>query len=142
MKFTPPSRNSISQQMDDNMIPLINVVFLMLIFFMAAGQIRKADPVDIVPPSSINEKQAESEANVVLVVKNDLLFADDEAILLDKLSVYLTTRFENSVSPETFWIQIKADGAMTVEALTPVFAQIKASGLTKVTLSTQLIGKQ
>ncbi|WP_320821146.1 biopolymer transporter ExbD [Thalassolituus sp.] len=31
------------QQSDDNMIPLINIVFLLLIFFMVAGQI-KAQP--------------------------------------------------------------------------------------------------
>jgi biopolymer transport protein ExbD len=36
---------------DDNLIPLINVVFLMLIFFMVAGQIQKSDAIKLQPPS-------------------------------------------------------------------------------------------
>lgn len=34
---------------DDHLIPLINVVFLMLIFFMLAGQIRASDGLPFFP---------------------------------------------------------------------------------------------
>ena len=36
---------------EDHLIPLINVVFLMLIFFMLAGQIRASDGLPFVPPA-------------------------------------------------------------------------------------------
>lgn len=138
MKLTPPEKSNISQQMDNNMIPLINVVFLMLIFFMVAGQIQKADPIELTPPQSINDKEEENEANVVLFAKGEQLFADDKAISLDAVANYIATRLEASASPDTFWVQVKADGEMTLEELKPVFLQIKASGLTKVSLATQL----
>ena len=37
---------------DDNVIPLINIVFLMLIFFMLAGQITSTDLLNVMPPTS------------------------------------------------------------------------------------------
>lgn len=40
------------QQSDDNMIPLINIVFLLLIFFMVAGQIKAQPDKAIVLPES------------------------------------------------------------------------------------------
>ena len=36
-----------------NLIPLINIIFLMLIFFMLAGTITKIDPYKINVPESI-----------------------------------------------------------------------------------------
>ena len=42
-----PNSNS-----DDNLIPLINIVFLLLIFFMVAGQMQKPLATDITLPVS------------------------------------------------------------------------------------------
>ena len=53
---------------EEGVIPLINVVFLMLIFFMMAGQIQKSDPVSIVPPQSINQAKTERQPDVTIVI--------------------------------------------------------------------------
>ena len=47
---------------DDALIPLINIVFLMLIFFMVAGQISKSDAAFVSPPESISEAYVDDEA--------------------------------------------------------------------------------
>lgn len=44
---------------DDNLIPLINIVFLLLIFFMVAGQIAPQQDMTIDPPESASEKALE-----------------------------------------------------------------------------------
>lgn len=124
---------------DDNMVPLINVVFLMLIFFMVAGQIRKADPIPVMPPHSINDTRAVTDPNVVIVVGvGDGLYVDDQLLAIDDVQSYLETQFASTPNKEGFWVQVKADGAISLEKLRPVFNQVRLAGLTKVSLATQL----
>lgn len=124
---------------DDNMVPLINVVFLMLVFFMVAGQIRKADPIPITPPYSINEARAATDPNVEIVVGIDsTLYVDDTLVEIHNVQTYLEQHFLAAPDQESFWVQIKADGDISLEKLRPIFNQIRLAGLTKVSLATQL----
>jgi biopolymer transport protein ExbD len=124
---------------DDNMVPLINVVFLMLVFFMVAGQIRKADPIPVIPPYSINDTRSVTDPNVVIVVGiDDGLYVDDQLFAIDEIQSYLETQFISTTNKEGFWVQIKADGGISLEKLRPVFNQVRLAGLTKVSLATQL----
>ncbi|AWX98775.1 biopolymer transporter ExbD [Marinomonas primoryensis] len=124
---------------DDNMVPLINVVFLMLVFFMVAGQIRKADPIPVIPPHSINDTRAVTDPNVVIVVGvDDGLYVDDQLFAIDEIQSYLEAQFISTMNKERFWVQIKADGGISLEKLRPVFNQVRLAGLTKVSLATQL----
>ncbi|QRV25400.1 ExbD/TolR family protein [Marinomonas foliarum] len=124
---------------DDNMVPLINVVFLMLVFFMVAGQIQKADPIAVVPPQSVNETRATTDPNIEIVLGADnSLYVDDALFVVDDIQAYLEKSFDSSSDPEAFWVQIKADGAISLEKLRPIFNQVRLAGLTKVSLATQL----
>ncbi|GAA0837182.1 MULTISPECIES: ExbD/TolR family protein [Marinomonas] len=124
---------------DDSMVPLINVVFLMLVFFMVAGQIRKADPIPVIPPSSINDNKAATEPNVLIVVgENKQIYLDDKLVSLEAIKPALESQFEQAQNKDKFWVQIKADGLIPVDVLRPIFSEIRASGLTKVSLATQL----
>ena len=124
---------------DDSMVPLINVVFLMLVFFMVAGQIRKADPIPVIPPSSINDNKAATDPNVLIVVgENREIYLDDKLISLDAIKPALENQFKQAQNKDKFWVQIKADGLIPVDTLRPIFSEIRASGLTKVSLATQL----
>ncbi|MCW8356041.1 MAG: ExbD/TolR family protein [Marinomonas sp.] len=124
---------------DDNMVPLINVVFLMLVFFMVAGQIQKADPIAVIPPQSVNDNRAETDPNIEIVLGADnSLYVDDVLFVMDDVQAYLEKQFAATVDKDTFWVQIKADGAISLEKLRPVFNQVRLAGLTKVSLATQL----
>ncbi len=124
---------------DDNMVPLINIVFLMLVFFMVAGQIRKADPIPVVPPHSINDTRAASDPNVEIVVGVDeSLYIDDIEMPVEDAQDYLEQAFSSDPNPTSFWVQVKADGDIPLEKLRPIFDQIRLAGLTKVSLATQL----
>lgn len=50
MDFAPPSRPRAPRE---SVVPMINVVFLLLIFFLMSAQIAPPDPVDVVPPSVV-----------------------------------------------------------------------------------------
>ncbi|GAB3484220.1 ExbD/TolR family protein [Marinomonas epiphytica] len=139
MKLVEKYASRSGSSSDDNMVPLINVVFLMLVFFMVAGQIKKSDPIDIVPPSSINEARSETDPNVVLVVGQDgTIFMDDKEVLIIDIQPYLENEFVQSSNPDAFWVQIKADGQIELDTLRPVFQKIRQSGLVKVSIATQL----
>ncbi|TYL46675.1 ExbD/TolR family protein [Marinomonas sp. IMCC 4694] len=124
---------------DDNMVPLINVVFLMLVFFMVAGQIRKADPIPVIPPHSINDTRASTDPNIEIVVSTDnRLYVDDVLFAVEDVQGYLEHAFSDAVDPDDFWVQIKADGGISLDSLRPIFNQVRLAGLTKVSLATQL----
>lgn len=124
---------------DDNMVPLINVVFLMLVFFMVAGQIQKADPIAVMPPHSINDNRAVTDPSIEIVLGTDgSLYVDDVLFSIDDVQAYLEQQFASAPDKEAFWVQIKADGSISLEKLRPVFNQVRLAGLTKVSLATQL----
>ena len=124
---------------DDNMVPLINVVFLMLVFFMVAGQIQKADPIAVIPPQSINDNRAVTDPNIEIVLgADDSLYVDDKLFVINDVQAYLEQQYASASNKDGFWVQIKADGAISLEKLRPVFNQVRLAGLTKVSLATQL----
>ena len=55
MKLSQFTKKVEKPSIDDRIMPLINIVFLLLIFFLVAGIIREADPMDILPPESVVE---------------------------------------------------------------------------------------
>ncbi|SBS29832.1 Biopolymer transport protein ExbD [Marinomonas aquimarina] len=124
---------------DDGVIPLINVVFLMLIFFMVAGQIQKSDPIKITPPDSINEQRPSTEPNVMLVVGSaGEIYLNDDLVVLEEVQTRLSNLFDQAQDPEAFWVQVKADGQLNIEKMRPLFSEIRQAGLTKVSIATQL----
>ena len=61
-----------------NLIPLINIIFLMLIFFMLAGTITKIDPYNINVPDSIIKNDPTTPFLTIVVKKNGEVFIDSK----------------------------------------------------------------
>ena len=59
-----------------NLIPLINIIFLMLIFFMLAGTITKIDPHNINIPESIIKNDPSTPFLTIILKKNGAIFVD------------------------------------------------------------------
>ena len=59
-----------------NLIPLINIIFLMLIFFMLAGTITKIDPHNINIPESIIKNDPSTPFLTIILKKNGAVFVD------------------------------------------------------------------
>ena len=124
---------------DDNVIPLINVVFLMLIFFMIAGQISKSDAVKTVPPDSINDQPfAETPGIELLVGDTGALFIDDKPVGIDQLSMRVADAFRQSGGSDQFQVTVKADRFLPVSRLQSVLGEIRKSGIVRVSLVTKL----
>jgi len=122
---------------DDNLIPLINIVFLMLIFFMVAGHISQSDPLKVQPPTSSSETH-ESQEPLVLVVTTDGQIAFDQAIVTkEELAAQITEKFEAADDKKGFNLLVKVDANLAVEELQSILQIIKQTGLKRVALATQ-----
>jgi len=136
VKFNPLGTSNKST--DDNLVPLINVVFLMLIFFMVAGQIRASDAVSIMPPDSLSDiKQTESPAKI-LVSTLQGLYLNGDKINQTELSSRLKQLYIQGESKDDFMVQISADFDLPVSRLQQVMNEIEKAGLTRVFLVTKL----
>lgn len=64
---------------DDGLIPMINIVFLLLVFFMVAGAVKPVEPLDIEPPESAQTGD-QSAAHVVHVAVDNSLALDGHVL--------------------------------------------------------------
>ncbi|WP_413699595.1 ExbD/TolR family protein [Psychromonas sp. KJ10-10] len=123
-----PEVTKAKTQNDDNLIPLINVVFLMLIFFMVAGHIEHSDVVKTNPPQSVNEQALQKE-NIaeLLVTEKSELFLNGESVNADNLSEQLKLASAQSQSIENYSVLVKVDEKLDVVELKKVLRHIKAT---------------
>lgn len=122
---------------DDSLVPLINIVFLMLIFFMVAGHISQSDPIKVQPPLSSSETK-QIEQPLVIVVSDSGQVAIDQDIVADNaLLPAINKQFEAATDKEKFRILVKVDGSLPVDRLQHVLSIIKQSGIKRVSLATQ-----
>jgi len=122
---------------DDNLIPLINVVFLMLIFFMVAGQISRTDKANVMPPLSAAQTQVPDAPVRINVSESGRIYVNDQPAELDRLAAQLAGIFSASAQQAQFSVQVKADADLPVEHLRTLFQCIRTAGLSRVSLLTQ-----
>ena len=121
---------------DDHLIPLINIVFLMLIFFMIAGQIVPTDSLKIEPPSSSIEQPAPPEDIAVLVDTQGHVAVNGEAVSLEELAARLKQLLSAGDMAQAPQIALKVDAQLAASELSKVLDALREAEATKVTLFT------
>lgn len=114
----------------ENTVPLINVVFLMLIFFLFAGSISKDEARQIEPPINIVEDETiRSTGALVVDPEGKIYFGDVEISVVDWLT--------QQVGTEDGPLKVAADGDLKADVLEKLIAELKASGRTDIVLITR-----
>ena len=127
------------QPQDNSMIPLINVVFLMLAFFMILGQIERSDAVRLDPPESLSREAQGEYTATLLVTERQSLYLDDQALRSEQLAGEIRRLLETSAEPQGVRVLVKADAALPASDLRQVLARLRAAGLLRVSLATEPI---
>jgi biopolymer transport protein ExbD len=122
----PPHR----RQGEENLIPLINVVFLLLIFFMLAG-FATPDLFRVDPPTSAVETPLEDQGHVLLLAADGRLALGEEALELDALPARLRALLESN--PEAR-IKLKADAEVTSPLLLDTLDRLREAGVERIVL--------
>ena len=120
----------------ESTIPLINVVFLMLIFFLFAGSIARDDARKIEPPLNILvDETIRSTGALVIDPDGKTFVGEDEISVADWV-----TRQETEAAGQGAGggpLKIAADGTLKADALEKVLQDLKAAGRTDIVLITR-----
>lgn len=129
MIVPPPKR---PRSTEENVLPLINIVFLLLIFFMLAGVLAQNPPFELQAPATAQARDSTQIQRKLFAVAADgrLAFAG-QPIERDGLADALADW------PDDEPLQIRADGKMKANALTELLAAVRAAGIAEVDLLTR-----
>ncbi|WP_369857160.1 ExbD/TolR family protein [Candidatus Thalassolituus haligoni] len=119
-----------SRNNDDNMIPLINIVFLLLIFFMVAGQIRALPNAELVlPKAALEQAEGQSDLRLEVSQQGDMTL-DGIACTAEQLA----TRLQALPQPSSVAVGIFADQRATAAALENALAVVRQFSFQSVRL--------
>ena len=114
------------------MLPLINIVFLLLIFFMIAGSLQKLGPFEV-DPSTSQTAEARPEDTIVLWFSNTgEIGIDDLTGGLDRLSSMLPADYIGRP------VEIRADREVEGARVVSLLARLQELGIEKVQLMTAM----
>ena len=115
---------------DDNLLPLVNIIFLLLIFFMIAGVIAKQKEMyDVDLATAVIDKYSESENNILFIKSDNSIIFNDSTTTVKDLNDKL-----KMIKDKT--IIIAADKDVTTSKLNKVLIELNKNKITNVTLLT------
>ncbi len=109
----------------ESVLPLINVIFLLLIFLVLGGIFTAPELFDVHPPESISDKQAVDEPVQILLGKEGELAYDGKVISVERFQQLAQQVISNN--PEAF-IQVKADQKVAMQKVFEIMEIIKRTG--------------
>ena len=138
MQLTKAKRHQ--KVMPENTIPLINIVFLMLIFFLIAGTVAPPVSTDLSPPSAEDLPSMPPAGNAVQILSDGTLIHKGEALSLkDIVARFPAPQEANKTSEEDVdntILHILADKQLPARKLMPVLQSFRAAGHKNIRLVT------
>lgn len=148
MKLIKPTQ----RRNDEMLIPLINIIFLMLIFYMLVGRIVASDKFEVKPPVSISETATEIQGIMVLVAADGRLAIEGDMVNMKELAVIIKQRFKEARRAQAVFklgeiapsldsesaptIKLKVDAQATAQLLHKTLTALRSAGADRVTLVT------
>jgi biopolymer transport protein ExbD len=129
MKF----RQRTPRQDRETLIPLINVVFLLLIFFMLAGRLTQQPPFDWTPPDSRSDRAPGDSVVVVHVAPEGRIAVAGREVALDGLRNAVRAAVADRPGP----VHLRADRDVEANHVIGVLERLRAAGLESVRLYTK-----
>jgi len=121
-----------------NLIPLINIIFLMLIFFMLAGTITTVDPHKVNIPESIIKNDPLTPFLTIIVKKNGEIFIDSKnrkkELQKDNYLRILRARKPNEIA-------LKIDSDTPSEYFLKILEILESEKIKKVVIETNYLQK-
>ncbi|MBY0354291.1 MAG: biopolymer transporter ExbD [Rickettsiales bacterium] len=117
------------------LLPIINIVFMLLIFFLVAGKIQTVDvlPVEL-PFAEKTDPVGEGKLVIVLGKREEILANDDYLTSLNELRAWA----KKTISPQPERpITLKADANAEAGRVLDVMQVLKEAGGTNLSLATQ-----
>ncbi len=121
------------QEEPDTILPLINVVFLLLIFIIMTGALTAVDFFHVDPPSSTSVVRGSLDETVILVGGDGRIAIDNEEV--DETDLQLSVSDKLAANAGAVF-RIKADGRVDAARVVEIMELIEAVGVRHVMLLT------
>ncbi|MHC0052638.1 ExbD/TolR family protein [Actibacterium sp. D379-3] len=108
----------------EDIVPMINVVFLLLIFFLMTAQIAPPDPLDVTPPQGVGETVAPGDT-LFIAADGALAFGDARGA-----AVFAALAGRDAAQP----LVLRADAGVPGARLAALLARLAQAGQGQVLL--------
>ncbi len=121
-----------SERSPVSLTPLIDMVFVVLIFFMLAGRVSAPMPFEARPPESEQQRRAGDSATTVYVAVEGLLAVGRTTTTLDKLAGLVRDR-----RGDDGLVRVRADEDAAANRVIAVLAALRNADIHRVRLLTR-----
>jgi len=135
MNFQRPREREI----DINLTPLIDVVFLLLIFFMVSTTFVKESRIDLTLPEASAEVRETEEEHITLAIDRDgEVFVNDKALVNASVEIIRQAlAAERPAEGEPPIVVISADAAASHQRVVDAMDAARQAGLLRITFPTR-----
>ena len=122
----------------ENIVPLVNIVFLLLIFFMLAGTLRSPEALEVDPPETAAgppSASASSDTRTLILDRHGVVALDGTILESGELRSMLSSSAEHD-SPRAP-IRLRADRRARAEDLLRLLESLSQLGFEDVALVTR-----
>ncbi|NVJ54543.1 MAG: biopolymer transporter ExbD [Campylobacteraceae bacterium] len=127
------SQKSNKEETEINLTPMLDVVFIMLIFFIVTTSFVKEAGIEVNRPSAKTSQQ-KAEANILIAIKNN------DEIWIDKRMVDIRAIRSNierlKASNTQSSVVVQSDKDARTGVLVKVMDQVRLAGITNISIST------
>ena len=109
-----------------NIAPLVDVVFLLLLFFMLTSHLIEEPAIKVKLPESKTANTMTETIPTVVIDKNGRIFFQNQEIRLKDLKALIAKELSDK---KTKRVRIKADRAVSLSVVINVIDQIKLAGV-------------
>ena len=135
MNFNPRHE----QEVDVNITPLIDVVFLLLIFFMVSTTFVRESEIDLTLPEASAELRDEPIDKIEIAVdKKGQYFVNGKALINSQLETMKAALREHNTTDGDPLVIISADAEASHQSVITVMDAARQVGLVRVTFPTQI----
>ncbi|MAW80137.1 MAG: biopolymer transporter ExbD [Parvularcula sp.] len=127
-------RSAAEEEEDVNVTPLLDIVFIMLIFFIVTSTFVKEPGIEVDRPEAVSATDRKLAAIIVAISANDEIWINKERVELEEVrAVVEQLRRENPRGTAV----VQADAESKTRLLVEVVTQIRSTGVADVAVSTE-----
>ena len=128
MRLGMPARPR-NRSLDDALLPLVNIVFLLMVFFLAAGRLNDGRPTRATPQSQASGEAPRPAAAVLQLGEGGVLTLGGETFPESQLP-------GRAIALKGTALDVRADGHVPAERVLRLLAVLRAAQVTDVRLLT------
>lgn len=117
-----------------DLTPMIDVLFLLIIFFMTSSTLVEQQAIPLEVPKSVTGQQKAPEPLVISIKKDGSYYVNNDSVNLDQLSRQL----QRAVSQEGLKsVLIRGDKLVPYDNIIQVFDRVKLANVDQIELETE-----